>query len=56
MRRVPYVLVLVFSMLWSNDMFADGNDKHYDFAVRSAEAGLVCNDPSLTVQSQMEDA
>lgn len=37
-------------------MFADGNDKHYDFAVRSAEAGLVCDDPSLTVQSQMEDS
>ncbi|UDN67544.1 internal scaffolding protein [robinz microvirus RP_41] len=34
----------------------DGNEKLYDFVARSEEAGLLCEDPSLCVQSQAEDA
>lgn len=34
----------------------DGNEKQYDFVARSADAGLVCLDPSLAVQSDMQDA
>lgn len=34
----------------------DGNEKLYDFKARSEDAGLACRDPSLTVQSQAEDA
>lgn len=34
----------------------DGNEKLYDFARRSDECGLCCNDPSLTVQADAEDA
>lgn len=34
----------------------DGNDKQYDFVARGKAAGLSCQDESLTVQSDMEDA
>lgn len=35
---------------------SDGNEKLYDFVARSNAAGLLCEDPSKTVQSDMEDA
>ena len=35
---------------------SDGNEKIYDFVRRSADAGLVCSDPSLAVQSARDDA
>lgn len=35
---------------------SDGNEKLYDFKARSDEAGLLCEDPSLTVQSDSIDA
>lgn len=34
----------------------DGNEVLYDFKARSDAAGLVCDEPSKTVQSQMMDA
>lgn len=34
----------------------DGNHKLYDLVARSEEAGLVCADESLTVQSEKDDA
>lgn len=35
---------------------SDGNDKQYDLVARSKASALSCDDPSLTVQSDMEDA
>ena len=34
----------------------DGNEKLYDFVARSNASALVCEDPSLTVQSDSVDA
>ncbi|WNK14769.1 MAG: internal scaffolding protein [Microvirus sp.] len=34
----------------------DGNEKLYDLKARSDAAGLLCTDPSKTVQSDAEDA
>ena len=35
---------------------SDGNEKLYDFVARSNACALVCEDPSLTVQSDSVDA
>jgi len=35
---------------------SDGNEKLYNFKKRSDEAGLLCKDPSKTVQADMVDA
>lgn len=37
-------------------MFVDGNHKLFDLVKRSADAGLVCDDPSRAVQADMVDA
>lgn len=33
----------------------DGNEKLYDFVARSNDAGLLCSDPSLTVESDAKE-
>lgn len=34
----------------------DGNEKLYDYVARSDESGLVCPEPTLTVQADKDDA
>ncbi|WNK12497.1 MAG: internal scaffolding protein [Microvirus sp.] len=50
------VLVFLLGMFIGIHIMRDGNEALYDFKKRSDESGLICKDPSLTVQADLEDS
>lgn len=50
------VVVLLLGFFIGAYVMKDGNEKLYDYKKASEASALMCDDPSLTVQADMEDA